>query len=260
MIPHTRSAHLRLLERKLLHWRLNECSGHFWLHRSRSHVVFLAAFLPLEHKGNGCIRAIFTRQKEYRSLQKHRYSKNQRYSRVKDLYGKQNLIVWSGCKIWIDIYIYICLNIYNDNNDNMGWYMGSYKAKSVRVFESLGEKTERDSKATPISTIQGYGWLRRLRMVTETWVMASGDVDVGWSRLISVDVALWFSSGAAFHAFLSIFSASAVLHEANLLSLLTELLTLHHDAIPLFSGNVLIWTKKTLRSRTELKLVVHWFV
>jgi hypothetical protein len=126
----------------------------------------------------------------------------------------------------------------------MGWYMGSYKAKSVRVFESLGEKTERDSKATPISTIQGYGWLRRLRMVTETWVMASGDVDVGWSRLISVDVALWFSSGAAFHAFLSIFSASAVLHEANLLSLLTELLTLHHDAIPLFSGNVLIWTKK----------------
>jgi hypothetical protein len=57
--------------------------------------------------------------------------------------------------------------------------MGSYKAKSVRVFESLGEKTERDSKATPISTIQGYGWLRRLRMVTETWVMASGDVDVG---------------------------------------------------------------------------------
>ena len=116
-----------------------------------------------------------------------------------------------------------------------------------RVFESLGEKTERDSKATPISTIQGYGWLRRLRrlrMVTETWVMASGDVDVGWSRLISVDVALWFSSGAAFHAFLSIFSASAVLHEANLLSLLTELLTLHHDAIPLFSGNVLIWTKK----------------
>ena len=65
-----------------------------------------------------------------------------------------------------------------------------------------------------------------------------------WSRLISVDVALWFSSGAAFHAFLSIFSASAALHEANLLSLLTELLTLHHDAIPLFSGNVLIWTKK----------------
>ena len=33
--------------------------------------------------------------------------------------------------------------------------------------------------------------------------------------------------------------ASAVLHEANLLSLLTELLTLHHDAIPLFSGNLL---------------------
>ena len=56
----------------------------------------------------------------------------------------------------------------------------------------------------------------------------------------------------------TIFSASAVLHEANLLSLLTELLTLHHDAIPLFSGNVLIWTKKNhFDLGTELKLVVQ---
>ena len=171
MIPHTRSAHLRLLERKLLHW-LNECSGHFWLHRSRSHVVFLAAFLPLEHKGNGCIRAIFTRQEEYRSLQKHRYSKNQRHSRVKDLDGKQNLIVWAGCKIWIDIYIYIMIIIWAD----IYWDMGSYKAKSVRVFESLGGENRARLQGQDSNLYNPR--LRPLRMVTEMWVMLMS-VDLG---------------------------------------------------------------------------------
>lgn len=164
MIPHTRSAHLRLLERKLLHWRLNECSGHFWLHRSRSHVVFLAAFLPLEHKGNGCIRAIFTRQKEYRSLQKHRYSKNQRYSRVKDLYGKQKLIVWSGCKIWIDIYIWTYIMII------MIIWADIWDPTKQRVFECSRAWGRKQSETPrPLQSLQskvtdgygGYGWLRK---------------------------------------------------------------------------------------------------
>ena len=176
MIPHTRSAHLRLLERKLLHW-LNECSGHFWLHRSRSHVVFLAAFLPLEHKGNGCIRAIFTRQEEYRSLQKHRYSKNQRHSRVKDLDGKQNLIVWSGCKIWIDIYIY--------NDNNMGWYILRYGILQSKECSSVREPGGRKQSETPRPGLQSLQ--SKVTAVADGYGNV-GDVDVGWSRLISVDV------------------------------------------------------------------------
>ena len=74
----------------------------------------------------------------------------------------------------------------------------------------------------------------------------------------------------------TVFSASAVLDEANLLSLLTELLTLHHDAIPCISGNVQscliyrFYKGSTILSRTELKTCGpicsldifrnHWFV